>query len=163
MARFTSKPENLASVETLCRYFDSKPDGAKLTWVEIEAGTGIKMSGVWGRDLARRALKKLKRPYGAMIGIGVELSAPVNALDLAGDSVRRVRSAIKNGKKRTGQLRERHEEAMPAEARQSLVLLDAQLGGLQLGLKQVRKAIHKELSSGPSPADASHRLGLGKR
>lgn len=138
---FKSKAEVQASLNTLIEFFKAQKDGSVISWVEVEQATSVRMSTNADRELARRALRRLKRPYSAIVGSGIELSSPINAAHQAGSHARRAWRGIKRASDSVDNLAQRHEEQMNTDDRQYLIGQRAMLGGLVAAGKQSRKVL----------------------
>ncbi len=134
-APFVSIPEREAQVAKLADFFSGLPDGEEVSWLRIEADTGIKMD--WkGRGLARRALGKLKRPYAALRGEGLRLSSPENATEIMNGRFIRIDGAVKRADKTREHIVHRHFEKMPAQEQQRMLVLAGFFGAVRAFAKE---------------------------
>ena len=67
-------------------------DGDRVSWLEFQKGTGIKMD-LSGKALVRAVLKKQGRYYVTMPGFGLELSSAENVIDVMRPRFVRLRHA----------------------------------------------------------------------
>jgi hypothetical protein len=125
-----SIPEREKQVGELIEYFRSAPNGAEVAWSQIAAETGIAMTTL-GRSLVRRALKKLKRPYAAVRGVGVTLSAPSNALTIMSSRFIRIDSAVRRADTTREQLAERHFDQLETRDQNRMLTLAGFFGAVR--------------------------------
>jgi len=128
--RFESIPEREKQVLQLIEYFRTVEDGAERSWLRIEADTEIVMDPL-GRNLVRRALRKLKRPYEALRGEGVRMSAPESTLAIMGSRFGRIDRAVRRADRTRGQLVERHFDALDDPDKQRMLVLAGFFGAVR--------------------------------
>jgi hypothetical protein len=119
MKPFTPNEQRRADLEKLRDRVLTLSDGEIVSWLELEQSTGVKMDDR-GRDLFRLACSRLKRPYKANPGNGVEMSSSTNALDIVADKTKRVTSALETARETTDQVAGRHLDQMDGEARKKI-------------------------------------------
>lgn len=136
----TSTPEREKQLATLIEYFGGRSDGDELTWLAIEHETGVPMNET-GKQLARSALRKNARPYEAVRGIGVRLSAPQSALSIMGSRFLRIDNSVRRADKTRQQLTERHLEQMPSQDQQKMLTLAAFFGTVRAFAKEASKRV----------------------
>jgi hypothetical protein len=126
MKRFESSPERQQQCEALSEYLAPQPDGEELTWERIEAETHLSMRArSVGRRLVRDALRKLKRPYEAIVGKGVRLSEPSTAMTIVRGRVHRINGAVDIASKTQAILQERHLAKMSDEEQRKMIMAAA--------------------------------------
>ena len=129
---FQSIPEVQRQIDLLRRFFDGRSDGEMVTWLEIERECSIPMRAQSkGRQLVRRALKLSKRPYEAVFGEGIRLSAPETALTIAHGKIHRIDGAVRVASRTQKHLQERHLEQMQEEDRKKLLTLAGFFGAVR--------------------------------
>jgi hypothetical protein len=128
--KLTSIPEREEQVSQLKTYFAEQADGEDLSWLRIEADTGIKMNAL-GRDLVRNALKKLRRPYEAVRGEGVRLSSPDNTMTIMKGRFARIDNSVRRADRTRHQLSERHLEQLSAVDKQKMLTLAGFFGAVR--------------------------------
>ena len=141
---FKSNQKTQARIQALAKYFEAHADGETLTWQEIETGTGIDMSVKGnGRDMARRALKVLKRPYETLVGTGVRLSAAASAMTIVRGRFSRIDGAVRIADRTQRQLQDRHLEAMPDDDKRRMLIAAGFFGAIRTYAKQARVKLLK--------------------
>ena len=117
-----SIPERAAQLAKLADYFAGRGDGEELGWLRIEHDAGVMMD-LPGRALARRALARLKRPYEAVRGEGVRLSAPSNSMTILRGKFVKIDRAVRRADRTRSQIADRHmAQLAPADQQRMLVL-----------------------------------------
>lgn len=127
---FTPNPQKAFDKSLLREFLGELKNGARVSWVEIEQGTGIKMDRR-GQPLVRAVLKETGREYLALPGHGIEMSSPDNALDIVAGRLRRVDNALSVATKVTANVVSQHLEAMPSDRRQEILRTQALLSTLR--------------------------------
>lgn len=116
--------ERQAGIGMLVDFFSKQADGSRLSWLEIQTGSGVITTGTKateGREWARRALHKIKRAYVPIgDGLGVELSAPENAVSIAAHRTRRIVGEAKAAHKSVTATLDRHADQLRADDRELL-------------------------------------------
>lgn len=130
-------PEREASVAKLADYFAGMQDGEFISWLRIEADTGQPMvlTGP-GRNDVRRALRRIKRPYEAVRGEGVRLSAPENAMTIVRGRFVRIDGAVRIADRTQRQLQERHLDKMNPAEQQKMIMLAGFFGAIRVMVKE---------------------------
>jgi len=135
-----SNPEREIQVAKLIAYFATFADGEEVSWIRIEHDTGYSMAIPGrGRDLVRYALRKLKRPYEAVRGTGVRLSAPASAVTILNGKFIRIDGAVKVAARTQNHLAKRHLEQMSGEDQRKMIIAAGFFGAV--------RTISKEASS----------------
>jgi len=117
-------------VERLAIYFGAQTDGEEVTWRRIEHETNIVMNPT-GRALAWRALKRCKRPYVALRGVGIRLSAPDNAMEIMASRFVRIDNRVRDADKTRAILTTRHLDAMPEHDKKRMLTLAGFFGAVR--------------------------------
>ena len=122
MKRFTTAPEMLLQCEQLKEYLSGQPDGEDLSWERIEADTRVPMrTRTPGRAMVRHVLRKMKRPYEAIIGKGIRLSSPNTALAIVHGKFVRINGAVRVASRTQQQLQDRHLGKMSGEEQRKMI------------------------------------------
>lgn len=130
-------PEREADIARLRDYFAGMSDGEYVSWLRIESETGISMRfGGHGRGDVRRALRKLKRPYEAIRGDGVKLSAPDNAINIVRGRFVRIDGAVRVADRVQQQLRERHLDQMSVQDQRTMIMTAGFFGAIRTLVKE---------------------------
>jgi hypothetical protein len=129
--------EREADIARLKDYFAGMPDGEYVAWLRIEAETGVSMAFPGnGRNDARRALRRLKRPYEAIRGDGVKLSAPDNAISIVRGRFVRIDGDVRIADKTQQQLRARHLDQMSADDQRTMIITAGFFGAIRTLVKE---------------------------
>jgi len=147
-----SIPETTQSIQSIAEVLADRPDGSTVSWLEIEKATGISMrTGGPGREWTRRALRKIRRPYEAVRGNGVRLSAPTTALTISGHKFVRIDGAVRIAERVNRQLSERHLDKMTGEEQRTLIAYGALFGTIRAVAKQNKPLIaRREIKLAPA-------------
>jgi hypothetical protein len=137
-----SIPEIEAIVAKLAEYFASLPDGEEVRWIRIEADTDVKMDAR-GKELARRALKRAKRPYEAVRGDGLRLSSPENAITIARGKLLRIDGAVKVADNTQRELQKRHLPQMSPDDQRKMLMVAGLFGAIRTIAKETTTAMLK--------------------
>jgi hypothetical protein len=110
---FESLPENVARMQKILDYLDTRKPGDVVTWVELEKTTSIPMragpvAGVRGRDLTRRALRRARREVETIVDVGFRLSSVEGVFAILGERHQRAIGALKRARKASVNLDEAH-------------------------------------------------------
>lgn len=130
-----SIPEREVEVARLIEYFNAASDGSTITWGQIARETGIPMNKT-GRDQVRRALRRMRRPYAAVRGAGIELSSAGNTLAIMRGRFVRIDRAVRKADATRGQLAARHFEQLEARDKNSMLMLAGFFGAVRTIAKQ---------------------------
>jgi len=129
---FQSIPQTQEKIGKLARYLEAQKDGDELTFVQIEQETGITMGvRTAGRDLLRRALRKVARPYEAIRATGIRLSAPTTAMTVLRGRVVRIDGAVRVAARTQRQLQERHLEQMSSDDQRKMLMAAGFFGAIR--------------------------------
>lgn len=79
-------------------YLELANDGAIIPYADVEKNTKVKMNEK-GKQYLRSALRSLGREYACIIGYGIELESPENAINLVGHRLIKIDNAVKRGEK----------------------------------------------------------------
>ena len=135
--KLTSQPEIEAKIARLVDYFDGLADGEEILWIRIEADTGISMDVAGkGRDYARKALRRLKRPYESIPKEGIRLSSPETAMTIVNKGFTRIDGAVRVADRTQRQLQERHLEKMSPQDQQKMIVSAGFFGAVRAFAKQ---------------------------
>jgi hypothetical protein len=127
---FASVEKNAERLGKLREYFTGLSDGEEVLWIRIEAETGVEMT-MAGRELARRALRTIKRPYEAIRGEGIRLSAPDNTLTIMRHRFVRIDNAVRRADRTRSHLTDRHFEQLPPDTQRKMTLLAGFFGAVR--------------------------------
>jgi hypothetical protein len=111
-------------------FFINVPNGAYLTYKNIEKQTEIKMDSR-GRQLMRSALHSLKREYNCDIGKGIEIEASHNCMSIVTGRVRKVSGTLKRADKTASRMAGRYLDDMPPEDRNRLLATASLFGAIK--------------------------------
>lgn len=118
---FTPNMQRRADLATLRDFVSKQENGARLSWVEIEAATSVEMRSQSGRNLFRSACHRERRRYLTIPGAGVELSSKSNALEIVERKNRHVVQVIKRTAAENGDVVTRHVDEMSGEEAKKLI------------------------------------------
>lgn len=130
-----SIPERAQAVAKLADYLAGQPDGEELTWLRIESETSVRMD-MPGRELTRRALAKIKRPYEAIRGDGVRLSSASTSMTILRGRFVRIDRAVRRADKTLEQIADRHMAQLPQQEQQKLLVLAGFFGAVRVFAKE---------------------------
>lgn len=129
---FKSSQQVQKSIAILAKCYDKHADGDVVTWVDLEKESGLPMrvSGT-GRIYARRALKRIRRPYETLPGVGVRLSSRDNAIIIVHGRFRRIDGAVRVAERTQKQLTDRHLEQMSTDDQRKILLAASFFGAIR--------------------------------
>lgn len=128
---FEPNEQRQKDLRALQEYFAGRKDGERLSWLEIERGASVKMDDR-GKAIARLSLKRLRRPYTPLPGLGLELSGPENAVEILDKQGRRIVRSVHQTIETGEHLAARHLEAMSSSHRERLTRTRSILATLEL-------------------------------
>lgn len=137
-----------ADLVSLRAYVAARPNGARLSWVEIETETGIDMRSQYGRNLFRSACHRERRRYLTLPGSGVELSSKDNALEIVERKNNHVVKLIKKTATENGDVVTRHVDEMAPSEAQRLIRAASLAGTLAMVRRSAEKDEPKKLGNG---------------
>lgn len=117
-------------LQLLKAHVDQQPDGATVSWLEIEQATGVEMTNA-GKALYRRACRVCRREYGTIRGSGLRFSAADTAVDLIHHKIRKIGRASNRAAKTTNTLVVRHKSEMSPRDVQYSTMAMAALGAMK--------------------------------
>jgi ATP/maltotriose-dependent transcriptional regulator MalT len=140
MARWKSDPEVRAEIEKLTDFFAGLPDGAEVAWKAIEDATGIHATSNRGhaRHRVRIALRELKRPYEAVRGVGIRLSAPTSAITIVRGKFSRINGALRVAERTQSQLQDMHLEQMSSDDQRKMLIAAGFFGAVRAFASEAR-------------------------
>lgn len=131
-------------IQTLSAFFGAQADGDYLPWFKIETDTGIKMD-LRGKNLARTALRKIKRPYLTVKGEGVRLSAPDNAIEIMGERFKRIDGSVRRADRTRSHLSDRHMHELDEGAAHTMETLGRFFGTIRAVAKSADQVVYGRL------------------
>jgi len=140
--RFTPNLERQERARKLRAFLEPQPNGARISWVEIEQFTGVDMgTDTAGRELVREALDRLRRPYIKVQGLGIELSSKDNATQIGDEATERVTEQMRLSQRKIDRTIARHEEELSAGEKARLARQSAQIGTYRLACEVARRQL----------------------
>lgn len=137
-------------VEALAAYLKEKPDGEILDYVLIESETGQAMSQAsGGRDLLRRALRRLRRPYRTYRGSAIILGSPDNAAEFARNDLLSLGRKATSVRRKAGRLVEAFGSAMRTDDLKYVLGQQSAAGAIQVLARDSVNA--KTIEAPPKP------------
>lgn len=135
-----------AEVARLALYFTAMPDGEDISWLRIEHETGVVMD-MHGRGLARRGLHRARRPYEAICGVGVRMSATGTALQIMRSRFVRIDGAVRRAESTRGVLAVRHLDSMEPADRERMLILAGFFGAVRAFAREAGPKLIQVVSS----------------
>lgn len=123
-------------VAALVAFFEAREDGEEVLWIAIEHQAGVPMDE-HGKGLAREALRKIGRPYEALRGEGVRLSAPETSTRIMSRSFTRIDNSVRRAERTRKHLASRHLLAMTEIDKQKMTVLAGFFGTVRAFAKQL--------------------------
>lgn len=133
--KLVTTPENAERLAKLQAFFRELGDGEEASWLRVEHDTGIKMDAL-GKDLARHAMKREKRPYESIRGVGVRMSHHEAVGRIMIRRLKRIDGAVTNADQEQRSLQTRHLEQMASGAQQKMLMLASFFGAIRTIAKQ---------------------------
>lgn len=141
--------------QVLCAWVADQPDGATLSYVEIEQQTGLSMSVKSGhRQVLRRALNKVRKRgnwYILRKDEAIRLSSPDNALDIARDNGLKVIRVTGDVMRRNTHLITKHGDAMQENEKREVLAITGFVGAYRLALAEKVGPKRIDPSNGSKP------------
>lgn len=142
--KLQSNQEKQKQVAQLAQFFADRGDGEEISWMRIEAETGIPMrSRDVGRQLARLALRRIRRPYETLRGVGVRLSAPDNSITIVRGRFCRIDGAVRAADRTQKELSRRHLEQMSPQDQQRMIVSAGFFGAIRSIAKETSTKLLK--------------------
>jgi len=91
------------------------------------------------RDYVRTALARLRRPYAAVRGEGVQLSSPSTALTILHGKFTRIDGAVRGAERTQRQLQARHLEMMTGDEQRKMLLIAGFFGAIRSYSQQYKQ------------------------
>ncbi len=135
---FTPNTQRREDLVKLRAYVKDQPNGARLSWVEIQTATSVNMHDAkqYGRNLFRSACHREQRGYLPLPGGGVELSSAENAVEIVERNNGRVLGAVKAAAEKNGYVGTRHIGEMSGDAARALIRASSFTATLAMFAKQ---------------------------
>ena len=144
--RFKPNLERQERARKVREFLEPQPNGARLSWLEIEQATGVSMNiASDGRDLVREGLDRLRRTYIKVQGLGIELSSKENATQIGDEASERVAEQMRLSQRKIDRTLARHEGELSAGGKAKLARQSAVLGTYRLAAAVERRQL------GPKP------------
>lgn len=140
-----SSQERVDQMQRLVQYLNEQPDGQQLKWTQIASETGIQM-GQCGRNMVRRALSKIKRPYVALVSIGVKLSDAETALPIVATKFVRIDNAVKRADRTQREVSARHLTQLDSDKQKRMLLLASFFGAVRAAATSYKDQYYKKPS-----------------
>ena len=157
MKPITQTSEQKIIADKLSTFLDSQAVGARLSWLEIEMATGVRMNST-GRSAVRRVLRRLKREYLPEAGTGIELTAHDNAIHAVRLRDKRIGGAVKRAR-RASKCVATHLDNMTEADRQEYLMRESLRNALATGSSSIRRlAKRPEVSTPELPASSREAL-----
>ena len=135
---FTPNPQRQERLAKLRDFVDALIDGRRVSWLEVEQATGIKMDPA-GQALIRLTLKRQRRPYLSLVGLGFEVSSAHNGVPIVEAKTRRFVSALAVARETTEQVSGRHINEMTQPNKNKLLHHQAVFSTLELSASLAKK------------------------
>jgi hypothetical protein len=150
--RFETTPERQMQMKKLGEYFDTQPDGEEFSWDRIESETRIPMRPRGpGRALVWKTLKRLKRPYEAIVGIGLRLSSPETALTIVHGKFRRMDGAVRVATRTQKILSDLHLDKMSGDEQRKMIMAAAFFATVRMIVQENREQMPPTALPEPPP------------
>lgn len=140
----TKRRENLVKLRA---YVAAQPNGARVSWVEIETATSVEMRTQLGRGLFRSACHREQRGYLALPGGGVEFSSSVNAVEVVDRYNKRVLGVVKSASVKSAYVVARHISELAGDEAKSLL----RAASLSSTLAMIGRQTKALMSEAPKP------------
>lgn len=140
MAFPISIPERETQVAKLMDSIGAVADGTEISWLKLEHDTAIKMD-MHGRALVRIALRKLRRPYEAVRGVGIRVSSHDTAMSIMGQRFIRIDNSVRRADRTREQLSDRHLAQMSTQDQQRMLTLAGFFGTVRAFAKEASSRI----------------------
>lgn len=139
-----SIPQHESEIAKIAEFFVPLPDGEDISWLRIEHETGVSMNVKGpGRSFARRALRRLKRPYEPVRGEGLRLSSPDNAMTIVRGRFIRIDGAVRIADRTQQELQKRHLPLMSTQDQQRMLVAAGFFGAIRTIAKETSTKILK--------------------
>lgn len=122
--------------------------GAELSFLAIEAGSGVRMDAD-GKNCLRRALHRLRIEYTAIRGYGVTLANSSLVMPILTNRLTRIDSAVKRGDRTQKNLEEQFFKSLSDEQQKSVLFAGAIFGAIRLASRQGRYLYGKRREDAP--------------
>lgn len=122
----------------LQEYLGGKKSGDKLSYLQIEHDTGIKMD-VRGKAHLRRCLHRMKLEYTCHIGYGVELASTDTAVPILSTKLVRIDRAVRRGDRSQRNIQEQFFHSLNPEQQKQILFAGAVFGAIRLAADQGRR------------------------
>lgn len=83
---------------TIINYLQDMPHGQYLTYAQIQNDTNVQMD-IKGKTYLRTALKKTRREYSPVRGLGIELASAKTATGLVANKLVKIDKAVRRGER----------------------------------------------------------------
>jgi hypothetical protein len=140
-----SIPEMSTETLLLKDYFNDAPDGAIITYTDMENRTGIRMD-VKGKQRMRSALRSLRREFACIHGHGIEIESAHNALSLVNNRLIKVDNAVKRGEKTSTRMT-KYLSSMDNSNRERLLHVVSIFGAIKASAELAREQYNKRRDS----------------
>lgn len=128
------------AIEALSAYLEPLPDGEEVSWLRLEAETGVSMDVAGkGRDYARVALRRIRRAREVIPGVGFRLSEPSTALSIIGRQFSRINGAVRKAEETNKVLSDRHLEQMSSTEQRQMIMTSGFFGAVRAAAAQYRQ------------------------
>jgi hypothetical protein len=142
--KFDTNDQKAKAIEAIAAFLEPLPDGDEVSWLRLEAETGISMEVEGrGRDYARVALKRIRRAKEVIPGVGFRLSAPSTALAIVGRQFGRINGAVRKAEETNKMLADRHLEQMSPPEQRQMLLVSGFFGAVRVAATQYRQQLKK--------------------
>jgi hypothetical protein len=127
------------SEETLkiVNYLQAIPHGQILTYAQIQKDTDVEMSNS-GKSYLRTALRKLKREYSCIHGIGIELASVKTATGIVVNRLVKIDKAVKRGEKTYKNMIVEFYNELPIREQKQINFIGAAFGAIRVAAENGR-------------------------
>lgn len=123
------------------KFLESKPEGAMVSFDEIESETGVVMNEL-NKERMRSALRINRQEYSPIVGIGIELSSPKNGNGIVGCKIQKVRRSANRAGKSANIIIEKHGKQMTKKELEAAIYKQMIANSVASALKQ-QKPVEK--------------------
>lgn len=123
-------------------YLGTVKDGETVDYRDIERGSTVKMDNA-GKQKLRSALRRAKREYSPIRGIGIKLACPDMVVPILGNRIIRIDNAVKRADKTHKALQVQFFSSLTTEQQKQILFAGAVFGAIRIAAENGKMIYRK--------------------
>lgn len=125
-------------------FLEKQKPGVEVSYKRIEHESGVRMDAR-GKQYLRSALRRAKIESSTIIGEGIVLADPDNAMGIVAHKLKRIDGAVRRGERSHKNIQEQFFESMSPEEQRKILFVGAVFGAIRVASENGRVVYKKDV------------------